>query len=139
MSRIINTFFYYKNGSKYIMQSHILKFPIGHWAYFGESKITHVISGNNINGYNLSAEFFKNAEKLSILTAISNCDSVEKKVYNGTNIKGNIYLCMRSEKETMYFQSNDKKILIRENDYNSSNIKIIKEYKLLFDSIRKIK
>jgi len=135
MSKIMNIFLYYKNGSEYTMQNYIIKFPIGHWAYFGESKITYVIIGKNINVHNLSAEFFKDAEKLDITNAISNCDTIKKQGYKGKSIKGNIYLCMRNKTETMYFQSEDKKILIRENDYNSSNEKIVAEYQLLLNSI----
>jgi len=137
--KLANTFLYFKNGSSFKINDYQIKFPIGHWAYFGESKITYVISGNNIGKNNLSAEFFKDAEELNISSAISNCDTVKKEVYRRDNMKGNIYLCMRKTEETMYFQSDDKQILIRETDYNSSNEKIIEEYELLFNSISKIK
>ena len=112
-----------------------IEFPFLHWAYFGESKITNVLIGKNINSHKLSAEFFKSAEELNILDAISNCDSVKEQRYDNKSIKGNIYLCTKSEIETMYFQSDDKKILIRENDYSSSNEKVVEEYQLLLDSI----
>lgn len=132
-------FFYLKNGKSFMINDYQIKMSFMHWAYFGESKITYIVTGKNINSNNLSAEFFKEAEKLNILNAISNCDSIEQKTYEGIRIKGNIYLCMKNRKETMYFQSNDKKILIREDDYNSSNTEIVKEYVLLFENIEKIK
>lgn len=132
-------FFYLKNGKTITISDYRIGMPFLHWAYFGESKITYVVKGKNVNSYSLTAEFFKNAEKLNILNAISNCDSVEQKVYKGVSIIGNMYLCMKNRKESMYFQSNDKKILIREDDYNSSNTRIIKEYSLLLENIEKVK
>jgi hypothetical protein len=134
-SKIANAFLYYKNGAYLDIGHYRIQFPIGHWAYFGESKITYVISGNRIGKNNLSAEFFKDAEKLNFSDAIANCDTVNKQGYSGKNIKGNIFLCTINKKEIMYFQSNYKKILIREDDYNSSNELIVNEYKLLFNSI----
>jgi len=134
-SKIINTYLYYKNGSHFDINYYRIKFPVSHWAYFGESKTTYVVSGNNIGKNNLSAEFFKNAERFNILDIISSCDTVKKQVYKVENMKGYVYLCIRNKTETMYFQSEDKKILIRENDYNSSNEKIVAEYQLLLNSI----
>lgn len=131
-------FFYFKNGKSISLNSYKINIPFLHWSYFGESKITYVVTGKNIDSHNLSAEFFKYAEKLNILHAISDCDTVKKQRYAKRNIKGNIYLCTKSKIETMYFQSDDKKILIRENDYNSSNENVVEEYELLLNSITPI-
>lgn len=136
-SKIINTYLYYKNGSHFDINYYRIKFPLSHWAYFGESKLAYIIAGQEINSKNLSAEFFKNSHTINIFKVISNCDTVSKHTYKTIGIQGNIYICKRATNETMYFFSDNKDIFIRETDYNSTDSEIVREYKLLLDSISK--
>lgn len=130
-------FYYFKNGNSILINNYKVKFSFLHWAYFGESKIAYVVLGKPINSNNLIAEFFKDTKKINILKVISNCDSLNKKIYKSKDIKGNIYICKRNKFETMYFYSIDKEIFIRANNFNSSNSKIINEYKILLEGISK--
>ena len=138
LSKIIVSFFHAKNGSSFILGDYKIEFPFSHWAYFGESHLAYVIAGREINSKNLSAEFFKNSKTIEISEAVANCDTVNKQIYNSLGINGKIYICSRAKNETMYFFSNDKSIFIRETDFNSSDLEIMNEYKLLFNSISKL-
>ena len=137
-SKIIVSFFYFKNGNSFIFNDYKIKFPFSHWAYFGESNLAYVVAGRDINSKKLSAEFFKNSKTIEISEVVANCETVNKKIYNSLEINASIYICTRAKNETMYFFSNDKSIFIRETDFNSSDLEIMNEYKLLFNSISKL-
>ncbi len=134
-TRVMVSLYYLKNGESIIINNHKIKFPFSHWAYFGESNITYVVAGKTIDSHHLSAEFFKDTKDIDILKVTANCDNAVKEDYKSDSLTGTIYLCARGDNETMYFQSKDKEIFIRENDFNSSNPKIVQEYLLLFDGI----
>jgi len=133
---VVLGFFYLKNGKSLKINSYNIEFPFLHWANFGENKLVYVVTGKTIDSNTLIAEFLKDAEVINIEKIISNCDNVEKKFYSQKNIEGNVYLCVREKKETMYFQSNDKEIFIREQNYNSLDKDIVREYHLLFSSLK---
>lgn len=134
-TRIMVSLYYLKNGESIIINNHKIEFPFSHWAYFGESNITYVVAGKTIDTHHLSAEFFKNTKDIDISTGTANCDKVVEENYKSNSLTGTIYLCTRGDNETMYFQSKDKEIFIREDDFNSSNPKIVQEYSLLLDGI----
>ena len=132
--KVANTFLYLKNGSTLSLNNYKIKFPLGHWAYFGESKIAHVLSGLSIDDYVLGIEVFKKPKNINIVNVLSKCETIEHSKYENNIIKGIIYVCKKSELEIMYFQSNNREIFMRGKDYNSLNLKIITEYELLLDS-----
>ena len=134
-SRIMLSFFYLKNGDSITINNYKIEFPFSHWAYFGESGITYVVAGKDIGIHNLSAEFFKDTKDIDISKVTANCDKMVEKDYKSSELAGTIYLCARKDNETMYFQSGDQEIFIREDDFNSSIPEIVKEYKLLLDNI----
>ena len=138
VTKILVGFFYLKNGNSFILNNYKIEFIFPHWAYYGENKLAYVIAGQEINGKNLSAEFFKNPEKINIDKVISNCDNLSKQEDETIGIHGDMYICKRATNETMYFFSKDKEIFIRETEYDSTDLKIIREYKLLLDSISKV-
>ena len=141
VTKVINTYLYYKNGSHLDINHYRIEFPVGHWAYFGESKITYVVTGNRIDGHNLSAEFFKDTETSEITDTfkniLHNCNKVETNNFLSGDLEGIIHICYKENSEIFYFISNDKEIVIRENDYNATNIKIVEEYELLLNSIKR--
>lgn len=132
-------FFYLKNGNSVSINNYQIEFPFLHWAYFGESKITHLVVGRSIDKSKLKAEFFKNTETIDIKQVTTHCDSLNEIPYSEQNLQGTLYICSQHHTEIMYFQSKDKQLFLREQSYNSSNIEIVNEYNLLFASIQKIK
>ncbi len=99
--KVINTYLYYKNGSHLDINHYRIEFPVGHWAYFGESKITYVVTGNRIDGHNLSAEFFKDTETSEITDTFKNilhsCNKVETNNFLSGDIEGIIHICYKRE------------------------------------------
>jgi len=137
-SRVMLAFYYYKNGDSVNIKSYKIKLPFGHWAYFGESKITYVIAGKDIGEHSLSAEFFKDTKNIDIQNVTDSCDMLVKNRYTSKGLEGIFYLCKSGDNETLYFQSNDKEIVIRESDYNSSVPEIKEEYEILIKGISKL-
>jgi len=132
-------FFYLKNGKSISINDYKVDFPFLHWAYFGESEITHLIVGRSIDESKLKAEFFKNTETIDIKQVTTHCDSLNEIPYSEQNLQGTLYICSQNYTEIMYFQSKDKQLFLREQNYDSFNIEIVNEYNLLFASIQKMK
>lgn len=133
VSKIANTILYMKNGSNLKLNYYVINFPLGHWAYFGESNIAYVLSGTTVNDMVLGIEIFKLPEKIALDSVLEKCEELKKEKFN-KNILGDIYSCKRNGIEVLYFQSKDQKIFIRGTDYNSTDKKIRKEYELILKS-----
>lgn len=138
-TRIMVSFYYLKNGNSIVVNNYKIQFPFSHWAYFGESRLAYVVAGKKVDGHVLSAEFFKNTNDIDIINVTANCDKLDKLEYTSDTLIGIKYICTRGNNETMYFQSKDQSIFIRENDFSSSSIKVEKEYEMLLKNIVPVK
>ncbi len=98
---VANTFLYYLNGSILILDKYKIEFPLGHWAYFDEDDLTHILSGRKMNGKILRIEVFKQANKINLNKVIPNCDTSETSIKKYYNISGTQYVCNYGNKSIM--------------------------------------
>jgi len=133
---LANTFLYFINGSSLQVGNYTINFPLGHWAYFNQDKLNYIISGRYIDGEALRIEIFKNPSKYDFKW-LSKCNVVKKEY---TNLSGKMFICKYDNKQMMYFLSNDKRLLLNSGDnFNIENKKMLQEYELLLNKIKKKK
>jgi len=137
--RIINTFLYYKNGSALVLSNYKIDFSLSHWAYFEKIDNGYLITGRNINDVVLKVSVYE--PKVGIESLLNKkCDRL---TYNNIvfhNIKWKMYYCFTERKgfESIYFQTEDDRLMLVTYTYDKNNSKNVDEFNLLIDGIKRI-
>ena len=101
-------YFYLVNGSSLKVGNYKVKFLFMKQAYLGDNNITYVIGDNKE-----FMEIAKYPKSINIDTITKNCDKVYKQNYLSNTLNGNIYICKANTNYILYFNTNDKDLLIR--------------------------
>jgi len=137
--RIINTYLYYKNGSTLVLSNYKIDFPLSHWAYFEKIDNGHLITGRKVNDVVLKISVYE--PKVSIESLLNEkCDRLTCDNMVFRNIKGKMYYCFTKIKdfESIYFQTEDNRLMLITYTYDKNNSKNIDEFNLLLDGIIQI-
>ena len=126
------SFLYLINGNKLQLDNnYTIILPFTHWAYYKEINDYYFIMGRKIDNSYLTAEFYKNPQKINLTNLKELCKV--KKIFK----ENTILICHKKDlKDDIIFQSRDKKVVMRGSDINASNKKVINEYLLLLRHLK---
>ena len=138
--RLANTFLYYKNGSSLILKNYKIDFSLTHWALFKKLENGYYLTGRTVNDVALKVSVYE--PKVSIEKLLNNkCDRLTYDNVSFQNIKGKMYYCLTKIKdfESIYFQTQDYRLIFITHTYDKNNSKNVDEFNLLFNGIKSLK